>query len=141
MAIAYNWTCSACGVTNAAGTDQCHACGHSAVTSAAEIERQRGISDRAASEDQANSEGDPNAAAKFAVSIVIILAGMACLLTYDWPSGKQVSVADFVMYWFRELLILGLVLVVLVVVAFQKLRAKLRPSSEGQDGGAKRHGT
>jgi hypothetical protein len=41
MAIAYKWTCSACGASNAAGTDKCARCGINAITSTAEIERQR----------------------------------------------------------------------------------------------------
>jgi hypothetical protein len=38
MAISYNWTCTACGATNAAGTDICRQCGSKAITSAFEIE-------------------------------------------------------------------------------------------------------
>jgi hypothetical protein len=38
MAIGSNWTCTACGATNAAGTDTCRQCGSNAVTSAFEIE-------------------------------------------------------------------------------------------------------
>ena len=38
MAIPYNWTCTACGATNAAGIDVCSHCGSNAVTSAFDIE-------------------------------------------------------------------------------------------------------
>ena len=38
MASSYNWTCTACGATNAGGTDICRQCGSSAITSAVEIE-------------------------------------------------------------------------------------------------------
>ena len=38
MAIGYNWTCTACGAANAAGTNICRQCGSNAVTSAFEIE-------------------------------------------------------------------------------------------------------
>ncbi len=38
MAISYNWTCTACSATNAAGTDHCGKCGADAVISASEIE-------------------------------------------------------------------------------------------------------
>jgi hypothetical protein len=44
MAIAYDWTCSACGMGNAAGADICIRCGVSAITSAAEIEQRQGAS-------------------------------------------------------------------------------------------------
>jgi uncharacterized membrane protein YvbJ len=38
MANSYNWTCTACGAANAAGTDICRQCGSNAVTSASAIE-------------------------------------------------------------------------------------------------------
>jgi hypothetical protein len=38
MAIGYNWTCTACGAANAAGTDTCRQCGSNAITSVFEIE-------------------------------------------------------------------------------------------------------
>jgi hypothetical protein len=38
MAVGYNWTCTACGAANAAGTDICRQCGSNAITSAHEIE-------------------------------------------------------------------------------------------------------
>ena len=41
MVIAYNWTCSACGNANAAGSDVCAKCGINAVTSAEDIERHK----------------------------------------------------------------------------------------------------
>jgi hypothetical protein len=40
MAIGYNWTCTACGATNAAGTNRCGTCGGGAVISAAQIQTQ-----------------------------------------------------------------------------------------------------
>jgi hypothetical protein len=39
MAISYNWTCTACGAANAAGSDICCECGSNAVTSAFEINK------------------------------------------------------------------------------------------------------
>jgi hypothetical protein len=39
MAIAYNWTCTACGVANVAGVDVCAKCGSNAITSAEEIDQ------------------------------------------------------------------------------------------------------
>jgi hypothetical protein len=38
MAVGYNWTCTACGAANVAGTDICRQCGSNAITSAHEIE-------------------------------------------------------------------------------------------------------
>jgi hypothetical protein len=38
MAIGYNWTCTACGATNGAGTNICRLCASNAVTSAFEIQ-------------------------------------------------------------------------------------------------------
>jgi hypothetical protein len=38
MAISYNWTCTACGSSNAAGTEICRQCGSNAITSAFEIQ-------------------------------------------------------------------------------------------------------
>jgi hypothetical protein len=37
MAIKYNWVCTACGATNAAGTDSCVSCKSPAVVSAGDI--------------------------------------------------------------------------------------------------------
>jgi hypothetical protein len=37
MAISYNWTCTACGATNPAGTTSCGTCGANAIIAAVEI--------------------------------------------------------------------------------------------------------
>ena len=37
MAIKYNWVCTACGATNAAGTDICASCNSPAVVAAADV--------------------------------------------------------------------------------------------------------
>jgi hypothetical protein len=39
MAIDYNWVCTACGATNAAGTSNCAKCRSNAITSGFEIEQ------------------------------------------------------------------------------------------------------
>jgi len=79
---------------------------------------------------KSGSESDSHAGAKVVVSVVIILAGMGWFLTYDWPSGKEVGLADFVMFWLRELLILGVVLAVLVAMAFRSIRSKMKAGGE-----------
>jgi|ERR1700733_2529441 hypothetical protein len=38
MAIKYNWVCTACGATNAAGTDICGSCKLPAIVSAADVD-------------------------------------------------------------------------------------------------------
>lgn len=54
-------------------------------------------------------------------SVVGILAVMAWSVTYVLPSGKHLSVIEFVLFWFRELLLLGIVVLALAAVAIQKL--------------------
>ena len=56
-----------------------------------------------------------------AASVLVIIAGMAWYVTYDRPSGKHPSVIQFVMFHFRELLLLGLLLLVFAAIAIQKL--------------------
>ena len=142
MPISYNWTCSACGAGNTAGIDLCHKCGINAVISAAEIEQHRkGVAEVPAPEPQSEPESRSSAIVKLVVSIAVILAGMAWFLTYDWPSGKKVGVGDFVMFWSRELIILGLLLVAFLAIAFQSIRAKLKSdnNNEQDDATEKRH--
>jgi len=62
--------------------------------------------------------------------VAIILAGMAWFVTYDWPSGKSPSVGEFIMFWFRELLVLGVAFVVLCALAVQKMRGAGKESSK-----------
>jgi hypothetical protein len=55
--------------------------------------------------------------------VVVILVLMAWFLTYDWPSGKRLSVGEFVLFWFRELIALAFAFIVLCALAIQKLKA------------------
>ena len=67
------------------------------------------------------TESDKKSIAIVVTCVLLIIAGMAWFLRYDWPSGKQPSLMEFVMFWFRELLILGAVVIVLGALAVQKI--------------------
>jgi hypothetical protein len=55
------------------------------------------------------------------VCVAIILAGMAWFMTYDWPSGKRPSVGEFILFWLRELIVLGFLFAVFCVLVVQRL--------------------
>jgi hypothetical protein len=79
-----------------------------------------------ASDQDNQSKSNAGAVATVAVCAVVLVAGMAYFVTYDWPSGKGVSLGDFLMFWFRELLALGIALVVLIAWAIHAVRGKSR---------------
>jgi len=62
--------------------------------------------------------------------VFVILVGMAWYLTFDWPSGKHPDVDDFILFWFRELLVLGALLIVACVWAVRKLLGSDRGISQ-----------
>jgi hypothetical protein len=57
--------------------------------------------------DQNARSPDFGAIVKAVVCIAVLVGGMAWFVSYDWPSGKAVSFGDFLIFWFRELVILG----------------------------------
>jgi hypothetical protein len=72
MAIKYNWTCTACGTTNAAGTDFCVSCKLPAVVSAADL---------ASRTIQVSKTTTPvSMPLRIAAHVVPIVAGIAMLL-------------------------------------------------------------
>jgi hypothetical protein len=83
-----------------------------------------------ASDRDNQSKSIASSVATVAVCAVVLVAGMAYFVTYDWPSGKEVSLGDFLMSWFRELIGLGIALVVLIAWAIHAVRAKLRIGRE-----------
>lgn len=83
-----------------------------------------------ASDQNNQSKSNAGAVATVAVCAVVLVAGMAYFATYDWPSGKGGSLGDFLMFWFRELLALGIALVVLVAWAIHAVRGKSRLGRE-----------
>lgn len=94
----------------------------------AEIEKRKVKAERDI--DEPKSESDPNAFAKMMAAALVILAGMAWFLTYDWPSGKEIGVGEFVLFWFREIIALVVVILVLLAMAFEKMRSKVRSDSD-----------
>lgn len=73
-------------------------------------------------------ESKPPSSAKdivvMVVCVVLIVAGMAWFMTYDWPSGKRPSIGEFILFWLRELLVLEFLFVVFCVLAVQRLTGR-----------------
>jgi predicted small integral membrane protein len=49
--------------------------------------------------------------------IAIMLAGMLAFWYYPFPSGNRPALSSFILFWFRELLILATALVVTIYIA------------------------
>ena len=101
MAVGYNWTCTACGAANAAGTDICRQCGSNAVTSALEIET--GANTR--------RRQQLSAAQKALAALVMIpgIAGVALLWVFNppdvaWWVGAGLLAACFIVIGITKLL-------------------------------------
>jgi hypothetical protein len=77
-----------------------------------------------ADSDQDSRSPDSGAVVKAIVCIAVLVAGMAWFVTYEWPSGKSIGLGDFLIFWFRELAILGGLLLLLIVWAIQAIRGK-----------------
>ena len=68
------------------------------------------------------------------VTLVIILLclmviGMVWSLNYTFPSGKSLDFWGFVGLWFRELVIVGFAVIILLIFAWTRLSRLLRKSS------------
>ena len=48
------------------------------------------------------------------LAIVVMLAVMIASIYYPFPSGQSMDIAGFVTLWFRELLILGVLLIAII---------------------------
>ena len=101
MAVGYNWTCTACGAANAAGTDTCRRCGSNAITSAHEIET--GV----------NTHSRPPLTAADRVLIVSVVipagAGVALLRIFSppdvtWWVGVGLLTTSFIVLCAKKLL-------------------------------------
>jgi hypothetical protein len=117
MTIGYNWTCTACGAPNAAGTDICCQCRSNAVTSAFEI--QKGANDRRVEQPRSKTQvGDIRAL--LLVLGLYLIAGSA----YTFSSGKwfagfppQLDVFGVLPYGSMIEAIVGALLGVIAVIA------------------------
>jgi hypothetical protein len=114
MAIAYDWTCSACGAANRAGIDACSRCGGNAITSAAEIERRKAPQSASPLEPQTSPLRQPY---KFiaACGFIAAIAGFA-LERFTFPPSTV---------WYAGIsLIVGGGIVVVAMLAVQKRRSQ-----------------
>ncbi len=60
--------------------------------------------------------------AVFVGGIAFLVGAMTWFVTYDWPSGQRPGIGEFVLFWFRELLVLMLVLFAFCVYVVRKFR-------------------
>jgi len=58
--------------------------------------------------------------------VVILVLGMVAFYYYPYPSGQRPDLIGFVAFWLRELLIIGLVLLLLAVLGFSWVRRTIR---------------
>jgi hypothetical protein len=63
---------------------------------------------------------DPNAVPLAIGGAVLLIVAMIGFSNFDWPSGRQISITDFVIFWFREIIFLFFIIVGLIVFAFEK---------------------
>jgi hypothetical protein len=47
--------------------------------------------------------------------IVVLLACMVASIYYPYPNGQSIGIKSFVMLWFRELFILGAILIAIIL--------------------------
>ena len=72
------------------------------------------------SKDEAQLKPDTNAIPLAIGGAVLLIVAMIGFSNYDWPSGRQISVTDFVIFWFREIIFLFFIIIVLIVFSFEK---------------------
>jgi len=119
--IKYNWVCTACGVTNPAGTEICAACGSDAVVSASAIQKHTtGPDEVPASTPQA----DGHRFLFFLVSCLVTGAGVLMLLLAPRQTGE----------WYLWIALLLILVGSNVVVALIKWCMRhLTSASSGRD--------
>lgn len=71
-----------------------------------------------------SGESKPGSVVKLFLGLALIIAGMLCFVTYDWPGGKF-GLIDFLIFWFRELLVLGVFLLILAMEVIRRVRKKV----------------
>ncbi len=65
-----------------------------------------------------------------ALGLFVFVLGLACAMYWSWdfvgPSGQTIDISSFFVLWFRELVILGLLILVLLYICFDRLRKRMR---------------
>jgi len=52
---------------------------------------------------------------------------------FPYPDGKSLDLPTFVLFWLRELITVGVILVACFVVGFKEVWRQLKPRSEDKD--------
>ena len=71
--------------------------------------------------------GDLGAAIAFlSIAAGLTAFGMYYFWTYPWPSGRHPTGGEFLMFWFREILLFGAIAVGLVVAGISRIVRAIR---------------
>ena len=79
-----------------------------------------------------NDSSPSGALIQLGLGVAVLVALMVAYVYYPYPSGKRPDVLSFVAFWFREILILGIAVLVLVIAGSTWL-TKRRRKQEGED--------
>lgn len=71
------------------------------------------------------SSGSDDSVVIGVVLVIFMVVMMAVSTIYPFPDGKSLGVGDFIMLWFREILIIGLFLVIGVAWLIQLIRKRM----------------
>lgn len=80
-----------------------------------------------------SSSGD---LAGLVVALLVLMLCMAVTIYYPYPSGRPMSLAGFVAFWLREIVLLAMVVIALVFVALVWVWRRLRVLVGRADRGA-----
>jgi len=117
MTISYNWTCTACGAPNAAGSDICCQCRSNAVTSAFEIHER--AKDRRVDQPRSKTQVGNIRALLLFLGLYLIAGSAYSFLSGKWFAGfpPQLDVFGLLPYGSIIEAIVGALLGVIAVIA------------------------
>jgi hypothetical protein len=69
--------------------------------------------------------------AVFALTILAVCVAMATFYFWPLPSGQRPTAREFVGFWARELLVLGVIIVAFAIAGISRLSERLRQREQG----------
>ena len=120
----YDWICHRCNKSNVAHAEVCSHCGFSALASGENIKKARESRIDSDHPNVQDSKEEPKLAAPQlppeiqAIAGAIGLGGLMYLsIVFPYPSGKPLDAIDFILLWWREVMIVAVIAVPLVICA------------------------
>jgi nitric oxide reductase large subunit len=74
-----------------------------------------------------------HSAGKFVFALLALVLVMIFSVYYKGPSGQSFDTEGFILFWLRELILLGFIVIAFVIVGIGQLRRSIQRNKNGND--------